>query len=172
MTYEPRATANLLLDLADELRLPLTHMALHKVAYYAHGWRLAASNVPLLTDEFEAWEHGPVLSTVYNAFKGAGREAIRGRAYRFDPVSQQRSIATAAFLMEDRAFLRDIVKAYGRLDALTLSDMTHRRGGPWDLVWNAGGGRVTLGMRIKNEAIRSDFLEQPIRDRQQEAKAS
>jgi uncharacterized phage-associated protein len=160
MAYEARALANLLLDLGDELGLPMTHMALHKVAFYAHGWRLAQTGEPLISDEFEAWEHGPVLPTVYAAFKSAGREPVKDRALRFNPVTQERSVARAVPSADDLDFLRDIVRAYGRLDALTLSDMTHRQGGPWDRVWNAGGGRVTLGMRIKNSAIKDDFLAQ------------
>ncbi|HWX48162.1 MAG TPA: type II toxin-antitoxin system antitoxin SocA domain-containing protein [Roseomonas sp.] len=140
------------------MRLPLTHMALHKVAYYAHGWRLAETGCPLLTEEFEAWEHGPVLPTVYGAFKAAGRTPISFRAERFNPATQQRSVARGNFSPADRAFLRNILRAYGRLDALTLSDMTHRKGGPWDRVWNAADGKITLGMKIKNQAIRAAFL--------------
>ena len=39
-----------------------------------------------------------------------------------------------------------------------LSKLTHRPGGAWDRIWNAPNGRITLGMRIANEAIREDFL--------------
>ena len=160
MAYEARALANHLLDIADDLRMPLTHMALHKVAYFAHGWRLAERGEVLVVDDFEAWEHGPVLPSVYAAFKGAGRAAVVGRAETFDPVSQVRAVARGRVSVGDHHFLRDIVKAYGRLNALTLSDMAHRPGGAWDQVWNAKSGRVTLGMRISNEAIRIDFGQQ------------
>lgn len=158
MPYEVRAVANLILDIADAMRLPVTHMALHKIAYYAHGWRLAESNQALVGEEFEAWEYGPVLPTVYSAFKSAGGKPILFRAERFNPVTQGRNIAQADFSSPDQAFFRNIVRAYGRLDALTLSAMTHRPGGAWDMVWNSPPGRVNLGMRIKDEAIRAEFL--------------
>ncbi len=159
MAFEARALANQILDLAEELRLPLTHMSLHKIAYFAHGWWSAQHGAPLVAEEFEAWEHGPVLPSVYGAFKTAGRKPITWRAEKFDPVTQIRTKASADFSTDDIAFLKNIVNAYGRLNALTLSDMTHRPGSPWDCVWNAGGGRVTLGMRIKHEAIRAEFLQ-------------
>lgn len=158
MAYEVRAVANLILDIAEEMRLPITHMALHKIAYYAHGWRLAEINRPFTAEEFEAWEHGPVLPTVYASFKNAGRQPITSRAERFNPVTQQRTLAHAIFEEADKIFLKNIVRAYGRLDALTLSDMTHRPGGAWDRVWNAPQGQIRLGMRIKNEEIRATFL--------------
>jgi uncharacterized phage-associated protein len=158
MAYEPRALANHLLDVADALGLPLTHMAVHKIAYFAHGWHLAQTGAPLIAEEFEAWEYGPVLPTVYAAFKDAGRQPVRSRAVVFNPVTQQRATANASVAPDDAALIRDVVRAYGRMNALTLSDLTHRPGGPWDRVWNAGNGRVTLGMRIRHDAIRADFL--------------
>ncbi|MBS7810260.1 Panacea domain-containing protein [Roseococcus pinisoli] len=164
MAYEARALTNRLLDLADMQGLSLTHMALHKVAYFAHGWRLAERAEPLVSELFEAWEHGPVLSSVYGAFKGSGRAPVTTRAERFDPVTQIKAVAAAEFLAEDVKFLGDIVRAYGRLDALALSDMTHKAGGPWDRVWNARGKKITLGMRISNETIRADFLGQLVED--------
>ena len=62
MAYDGRAVANLLLDLADTLGLRLTHMAVHKIAFFAHGWRLADRNEPLIRQQFEAWNYGPVRS--------------------------------------------------------------------------------------------------------------
>lgn len=158
MAYDGRAVANVLLDLADELGLSLTHMSLHKIAYFAHGWRLAEVGEPLVRQQFEAWAYGPVLRSVYDAFKIAGRAKITTRAGGFDPVARVSFIVKADFSTEDRAFLRAVLGAYGRYSAVQLSAVTHLPGGAWDQVWNAPDGRITLGMRIQNEAIRRDFL--------------
>ncbi len=158
MAYDGRALANLLLDLADELGLALTHMALHKIAYFAHGWRLAGQGEPLVLQQFEAWEYGPVLRSVYDSFKSAGRARIITRAVGLNPVTRQIYTVTADFPPKDRAFLRAVLAAYGRYSAPRLSEATHLPGGAWDQVWNAPGGKITLGMRIGNEAIRRDFL--------------
>ena len=158
MAYDGRAVANLLLDLADELGLSLTHMSLHKIAFFAHGWRLAQRDEPLIRQQFEAWNYGPVLRSVYDAFKPAGRARITTRARGFDPVTREPFIVWVEFPPDERAFLRAILAAYGRYSAEKLSDLTHLRGGAWHQVWNAPEGRITLGMRISNEAIRADFL--------------
>jgi uncharacterized phage-associated protein len=133
-------------------------MALHKIAYFAHGWRLAETGEPMIQQQFEAWNYGPVLRSVYDAFKSAGRAKITTRARGFDPVARMPFIVQAKFLPEDRAFLRAILAAYGRYSAERLSGLTHLPGGAWDRVWNAQEGRITLGMRIPDEAIRGDFL--------------
>lgn len=161
MAYDGRAVANLLLDLAEELGLSMTHMALHKIAYFAHGWRLAQEGQPLIRQPFEAWQYGPVLNSVYQAFKKSGDKKITTRATGFDPVEERSFVMREDFSLPDRAFLRDILLAYGSRSAPELSRMTHRPGGPWDQVWNAPGGKVTLGMRIPNDAIQRDFLASP-----------
>lgn len=158
MEHDGRAVVNVLLDLADELGLRMTHMALHKIAYFAHGWRLAASSTGLIKQPFEAWKHGPVLSCVYQAFKDSGDKKITKRAMSFNPVTDVSTIATSTFSNEEISILRDVLLAYGRLNAIALSDITHERGGPWDQVWNAPRGKITLGMRISNTAIRDHFL--------------
>ena len=79
MAYEATALANFLLDLGDEEGLALTHMSLHKLIYVGHGWHLAANNQPLVQDAFEAWKYGPVLPTVYDAFKGRCCIFLAGR---------------------------------------------------------------------------------------------
>lgn len=158
MAYDGRAVANLLLDLADELGLSLTNMAVQKIAYFAHGWRLAECGEPLIKQPFEAWDYGPVIKSVYDAFKSAGRSKITDRACGFDPVERTPFLIAADFAPEERAFLRAILAAYGRYSAITLSEVTHRKGGAWDRVWNAPEGKITLGMRISDLAIREDFL--------------
>ncbi|MBP0492779.1 Panacea domain-containing protein [Pararoseomonas indoligenes] len=158
MPYEAKALANWLLDEADRQQIPLTHMGVHKVIYYGHGWRLAQFNQPLIKEIFEAWEYGPVLAGLYKVLKAAGKDVVRIRAKSFDPVHQREVVPYVAPSEDDASFLRDVLRAYGRLNALTLSDMTHRPGGAWDQVWNAPKGEITLGMRIKNDNIRREFL--------------
>jgi len=158
MAYDGRAVANLLLDVADELGLSLTHMAIHKIAFFANGWRLAQTGQPFIRQPFEAWNYGPVLRSVYDAFKSAGRGKVTTRAKGFDPVARESFIAQADFPPEDKAFLRAILAAYGCYSAEKLSELTHIAGGAWDRVWNAPEGRITLGMRLSDKAIRDDFL--------------
>jgi uncharacterized phage-associated protein len=158
MPYDCRAVANAILDLADEFGLRLTHMAVHKIAYYAHGWHLARTETPLIRQEFEAWRDGPVQRLVWDCFKAAGGSPIRGRATRFDLVSRTATEVREEIAESDLRLLRDIVVGYGHLHAFELSEMTHEKGGPWDRVWNAPGGRVTLGMRIEHAAIREHFI--------------
>ena len=48
---------------------PLTLMKLLKLLYYAEGCSLALNNKSLFEEDILAWEHGPVVSEVYDAYK-------------------------------------------------------------------------------------------------------
>jgi uncharacterized phage-associated protein len=58
--YDPRAVANLLLDLADRDDLAITNLVLQKLLYFAHGHFLIRTRCPLVQGGFEAWTYGPV----------------------------------------------------------------------------------------------------------------
>jgi len=158
MPYDGRALANLLLDLADVRSMPLTNMTIQKLLYYAHGWHLAASGIALVEDGFEAWPHGPVSRVVYNAFKRAGDRPIRARAEAMDIVTGCTSVALCSPTEEESRLLVNVLDALGHLHAFELSRMTHERGSPWDQIWNATSGRVTPGMHIPDQLIRTEFL--------------
>ena len=100
---------------------------------------------------------GPVVRVVYDAFKAAGDAPVRTRAERTDPVTRERSLVPADLAPEAASFVEHVVRRYGHFHASELRRMTHVAGGPWHQVWHAPGGRVTLGMRIDNDAVRSHF---------------
>lgn len=156
MAHDARAVANLLLDVADLHGLVLTHMAVHKLAYFAHGWHLVAKDRPLVSRAFEAWKYGPMLRPVWDEFKQAGDRPIIGRATVLDYETGEVITATSDFVDEERSLVSDILRAYGRFPATRLSTMTHRKGGAWQKIWTSE--RVVLGMRIPDALIKEDFL--------------
>jgi uncharacterized phage-associated protein len=156
--YDPRALANFILDAADRQGLVITHMALHKIMFFAHGWSLAERGEPLLAATFEAWQHGPVLPIVYRQFSKCGRQPIRDRATRIDLATGRDLRFDAVLAAEDAAFVERVTELLGPVSALVLSDMSHEPGGPWDMVWN-GKQRVNPGMVIPHALIAEHFRE-------------
>jgi uncharacterized phage-associated protein len=150
MSYDCRAVANAILDIADRRGVGLSHMAVHKVMYYAHGWRLATTGEPLIAQEFEAWRDGPVQRIVWDCFKHFGFHPVTARATRLDLVTRERTVVRENVASADLDLLDQVVSGYGHIDARELSRMTHEEGGPWDKVWNAPDGRITLGMLISH----------------------
>lgn len=94
-------------------------MKLQKLCYYAQGY-LLAQGTQLFEEDFQAWQHGPVVPALYRRYKDYGWRSI-GEDIAFDVAEIDAHIAQE---------VSDIVAAYGRYDGAALSTMTHREA-PW-----------------------------------------
>lgn len=155
--FDAREIANFFLDYADSRNIQISNLSMQKIVYYAHGWHLAKYDAPLVSNKFEAWDHGPVISILYDAFKQAGDAPIKNRATRFDIVVNGYAIANGNFDEPLKIFLIQIFEFYGRIGPYELSRMTHEQGGPWDQVSSAGKKEVCLRMEIPNNIIKRHF---------------
>ncbi|HEX4410383.1 MAG TPA: type II toxin-antitoxin system antitoxin SocA domain-containing protein [Xanthobacteraceae bacterium] len=158
--HDARGIANFFLDRAERQGVKLTTMTLLKVLFFAHAWHLAKEGKPLIAQPFEAWEYGPVSRIVYDQFKSNGKEPISKRAVSFD--AKQSCFCDTPYLLDGQTeiFLNNIFDYYSQFDAFKLSDLTHEKGSPWDVVWSAAATRAVPGMYIPNELIASWFREQ------------
>lgn len=129
--YDPRAIANKILDIRSESEQPLTIMQLIKLAYIADGWSLALLDKPLANENPEAWRYGPVYPSIYNAFSGIGDRPVMKRAC----VRGTQIPITEEFAPQEEELLRKVVNSYGKLNAFTLSNLTHQPGTPWSKAY-------------------------------------
>lgn len=156
--YDAREVSNFVIRLANENDLTLTQMSLLKIVFYAHGWYLASAGGPLFRQPVEAWEYGPVVKVVRDAFKDFGKGPITRPAERLDLQTGELVPVPDRLSSDDEDFVRSIFKLYSNKSAFELSDMTHERDSPWDKVWNSKVAVGRLGLRIKNEEIKDYFL--------------
>jgi len=122
------AAANSLLELSFADDKYISPLKLQKLLYFVHKEYLKRTNgEALITERFDAWDYGPVLPTVYRAFKTFGSSSITklmaedGEVY---VISEKNRDFEAA--------LEDVWKRYSDLTAQTLVDMTHMSGGAWE----------------------------------------
>jgi uncharacterized phage-associated protein len=155
--YDARAVANFLLDHARGRGLSLTQLSLLKLIYFAHGWYLSRFRRPLVENEFEAWEHGPVVRIVRDCFKEFKDRPITKRAEKIDIFTGEIQTVRPAIREADADFIRSVFDRYHVYSAGQLSEMTHEHGSPWDRIWNGHGLVVRVGLRIKNDEIKSHF---------------
>jgi uncharacterized phage-associated protein len=156
MTFDGRAIANCILDLADASGIQLSNLALQKVVYFCHAWHLAETGAPLVKTEFEAWQHGPVLQYLYRQFKDFENRPIRGRATSMNPHNGKQELVTYDLDAETLERLKRVVGFYGSMEPWDLVDMSHEKGGPWYEVWNHSG-KINPGMKISHTSIQEFF---------------
>jgi uncharacterized phage-associated protein len=150
------AVANTFLEFAKEEGRVLTHMEIQKHTFFAHVWHLVYMNGPLIDDEIQAWKFGPVIPTMYHAFKGFGNGPIDKYGVEFD---RQRLKVIAPRITEEnlRSFLRKVWDAYKGFTAAELSALSHEPGGPWDQVYCESDGGVVRNVSIPNMIIESYY---------------
>lgn len=126
-------------------------MELYKILYFAHGWYLSSFSKPLLSQEFEAWQLGPVVKVLRDQFGKFGAKPITTKAEKLNILTGEFETVFSAMTSEDKAFVGHIFDSYHHYGAWKLSEMTHESGSPWDLLWNSRNpvGRLALrGYRI------------------------
>lgn len=152
MAYDVRALANLVLDRADQCGREVSNVHINKTLYFLHVWYLLRECAPLTGAKIEAWDYGPVFREVYQQFKGFGKNPIKARALCIDFSSGERKTCTADFSPRDIDFLLPLIDHYLDQKPFDLVELTHKKGTPWDLVYNHGG-RSNPGMRISDDMI-------------------
>jgi uncharacterized phage-associated protein len=120
---------------------PMTTMKLQKLVYYAQAWSLAWDDAPLFADAIEAWEHGPVVRTLF--------EHHRGHRWIDDLDAGSAEALTAI----QRDTIDAVLERYAGLSAEVLSELTHAED-PWRHARRQTDTRV-----ISAEALRTYYRE-------------
>jgi uncharacterized phage-associated protein len=97
---------------------PMTTMKLQKLVYYSQAWSLAWDGTPLFGDAIEAWEHGPVVRTLF--------EHHRGQRWIRDLDAGSDEALTG--IQPDT--IDAVLERYAGLSAEVLSELTHAED-PW-----------------------------------------
>lgn len=159
--YDPRAIANLILDFAASASVPVRHISLQKLLYFAHATFLVQRGRPLLKGPFEAWQYGPVHPAVYQAFKSTGEHPITFRAKARNVLTGETRDVELPDDADVRLHVMQVFASYGRFSTTRLIHLSHVEGGPWHHVVSAtvrsGDGALAYGERITDDLIRELF---------------
>jgi len=154
---DARAVANFFIARSLKEGVPISTMTLLKVLYFAHAWHLVKFAAPLIAQPFEAWRYGPVCRVVYEQFKKEGGKPIVRLAESLDIETGLFTPVAFNFDQYLQRFLNHILDYYTKFHPFTLSDLTHERGGPWEIIWSEAERRAVPGMIIPNDLIETWF---------------
>jgi len=167
MPYDPAAIANYFLDLAEASDQCLDPMKVQKLVYFAHGWHLALRGDLLVNEQVEAWSHGPVIRSLWNALRHFKGEPIVGKVKRSRMIARERSREFVLYepsvdddsvkAVSTKAFLGRIWDVYGAYTGIQLSNLTHEAGTPWTQIWEEYKGKPPRGTDIPRESIERYF---------------
>ena len=141
MPFSAAAVANKFLQLAKHDGKTITPLKMQKLVYFAHGWHLALFGKPLIAEVIQAWQYGPVISSLYQKFKHYGASPIDryARVITQDgplPARLDREGASESEIENARAVIKRVWQQYGRFSASQLTTLTHGSDAPWSKVPN------------------------------------
>lgn len=133
----------------------VTQMKLQKLVYFAHGYHLAKYKEPLVKEEFQAWEFGPVIPVLYQEYKYYGSGPITDVSL----ISWGDNIENKLNELDAKArnSIEYTWQALKDLSAYQLSNWSHKANSPWSNYYQNGVSEIA----IPNEQIEryfSDFL--------------
>ena len=99
----------------------LTPMQLQKLLFFAQGYYLGCYGKPLFSDDIKAWDHGPVVPSVYNRYSVFGG---RGIDVMYD-------CSDSDFTEEELRAMKIVYKIYSKYSGNALRGITHIAGSPW-----------------------------------------
>jgi uncharacterized phage-associated protein len=151
MAYSALSIANYFIEKAAEVNEFLTPLKVIKLVYIAHGWHLAITEKPLIKEQVEAWQYGPVVPILYQNLKKIGHHIIKcpiklkGNALNDDAVDEDSEVV----MLLDKVWAE-----YRRFGALQLSTLTHEEGTPWQETYCGSYSNATISNDIIKEYYR------------------
>jgi uncharacterized phage-associated protein len=149
-TYSPFEIANFFIKKSHDTGITLTPMKLLKLVFIAHGWHLGLYGTELLTEVSYAWKYGPVIDSLYHAFRKYSNNQI-------DSLYSDSNGNTPYPSSEILPFLEKIWDIYKNKSAIQLSALTHETGSPWDIIYNERGGKNQSFAIIPNQLIKNHY---------------
>lgn len=115
--------ANRFLELAHKRGNSLIPIQLLKLVYLAHGWGLGLYGRPLIKDEIQAWQYGPVIPHLYSHI----------RSFKSNPVKGPLICDEEQLSRQEENIIQQVYDIYGHLSGPHLSLLTHQQGSPWEV---------------------------------------
>lgn len=153
LPVDAKAIANLMLDWADADAVPVSPMKLQKLLYFCHADMLAHYGVPLIKQNFEAWDYGPVVPSIYKEFKAFKDRPISKRAVAFDPITASSREAHCQLSDSENLKVRQLFDFYKSFEATYLSDVSHHPRGAWRQARSLFSNGLNANRAISNDLI-------------------
>lgn len=106
------------------------HTQLQKLCYISQGITLALLDKFLFYEEIQAWQYGPVISTLYSKLKPYNPDSTRSIKNKIP------NYEIPNFNDYTKKILDFVFNHYGKYTAGQLTNLTHEKDTPWYKVWN------------------------------------
>ena len=134
----------------------LTPLEINKLVYFSHGWNLGIYSKPLIDEVVEAWKYGPVIPSVYHAFKTYVDSKVDKTEYfgaEGDELEDWKKVLGGRFDSEEKDVMNQVIDVYRDYTGPQLISITHEKGTPWRQCYD----KTKLYVEIPNIIIEEFF---------------
>lgn len=121
----------------------ITPLKLQKLLYYAFGTYYALTDKKLFEEPIVAWQHGPVVKNVYQAY----------RHFKNKPISFDEVFSYDKFTQEDKEILESVYDRFGQYSAWKLRNMTHA-----EVPWVQTPDNCTIAPELIKEYFEQNYI--------------
>ena len=120
------------LDIANYIitRTKCTHTRLEKLLYFCYADYLCKYKEKLFNDKIYAFKYGPVISTIYEKYKGNNQAIIKEISKKYDLPIRSRIMNSHNGIKKINS-IDNSLRKYAKLDTDTLIGLTHKKNTPW-----------------------------------------
>lgn len=124
--------ANTILDKAFNENIQITPMKLQKLIYILYKEYIKKTGKSLFSENFQAWQYGPVLESVYHQFSGYKKNNITDYYYTYKNGERIYTLIDEKSSEEFTNILAYVWNNYKNFSAVELSNFTHINDGAWE----------------------------------------
>lgn len=142
--------SNNILLRAKREKINVTPMKLQKLLYYICVKYAKETGTSPISEQFEVWQYGPVVPSVYSEFKPYGASPIKQLA--------KNAVGESNMVDEDaNPLLTDCINyvwsRYKNFSGIELSKKTHQRGSGWFVAYQAEKETISVEEMMNDTTI-------------------
>lgn len=147
--YSASAIANYFIKKGTEENVPgMTQMKIQKLVYMAYGFSLSLFNLDIIGGEdVKAWEHGPVIPSLYHSLKSYGRNVVSNPIEETYDEFDGGGATTPEVDPNDEdtlSVLDAVWRLYRHKSAAELRNLTHEQNTPWSMNYREHERNVVI----------------------------
>lgn len=138
MCYSVEAVANFFINKSLKTETLLSNMHLQKIVFFAHAAYFKSHQKPLFSDPVVAWQHGPVVVSLYHELKQYESGKVTELIQRLEPWGNKGAFQFKMIIPtipkddeEVVAFLDQAWKHLSEVPTWKLRAISHAEGGAW-----------------------------------------
>jgi len=138
MCFSAAAVANFFIQKSLDLKIPVSNMHLQKMVFFAHAAYYKSVEEPLIEEAVVAWQHGPVIESLYYDLKQYGNAQVDDLIVSVEPSKGFQTFPFKFFTpvvpdnsVETTNFLNEVWNKLSTVDTWRLRMASHAKGGAW-----------------------------------------